>query len=203
MTDTSGRRDAATWARTLLVVGGALFLLVRYAGKERAWTFLDQGVLAIHEAGHVLFRPFGEFMMMLGGSLFQLIVPLIFVLYFARRGDRYAAAFVLFWLTASLFNLAAYIGDARAGELPLITGSRSDHDWTWLLIQTDMLEHDCGIARVVRASGWLSWAGGLLGGLHYADTRTSTAAEDGQIEANSGAASTAAGTSPRSTGTNP
>lgn len=203
MNETVGRRDGATWARLALVVAGALFLLVSYAGKDRAWTLLDEGILAIHEAGHLLFQPFGEFAMMLGGSLFQLIVPALFVAYFARRGDRYAAAVVLFWLTASLFNLATYIGDARAGELPLITGSRADHDWTWLLIQADALEQDRTIARVVRAGGWLCWAGGLLGGLHYADVRTSTAAADEQIVENSGAARTASGTSARSTGTNP
>lgn len=197
------RGDAATRARYLLVAGAALFLLVGYAGRERAWTLLDAGILAIHEAGHVVFSPFGEFATILGGSLFQLIVPALFVGYFWRRSDRYAACIVLFWLSASLFNLATYIGDARAGELPLITGRRSDHDWTWLLIQLDALGHDRGIARAVRGSGWLIWATALAGGLHYADRRTSTAAEDGQMEANSGAASTAAGTSARPTGRKP
>lgn len=203
MHPSSRNRDAATRARYLLAAGGALFLLVRYAGRERAWTLLDEGILAIHEAGHVVFGPFGEFAMMLGGSLFQLMVPALFIAYFWRRADRYAACIVLFWLTASLFNLAAYIGDARAGELPLITGSRSDHDWTWLLIQMDALEHDRVLARIVRGSGWLAWALALVGALHYADRRTSTVADEGQIEANSGAASTTAGTSARVTGTKP
>lgn len=203
MTVSTRPRDAATWARGLLAAAGALLLLLGYAGKERAWTILDEGILAIHEAGHIVFMPLGEFMTVLGGSLFQLIVPLAFVAYFARRGDRYAAAVVLFWLCASLFNLATYIGDARAGELPLITGSRSDHDWTWLLIELDALEHDRALARGVRAAGWACWALGLTGGLHYADVRPSTVAEDAQIVTNSGAASTAAGTSARATGTKP
>lgn len=48
--------------------------------------------LAIHEFGHMLFMPFGvaflgHTMVILGGSLTQVMVPLIFVLYFLRNGD--------------------------------------------------------------------------------------------------------------------
>ena len=31
--------------------------------------------LIFHEAGHILFSPFGRFMTVLGGSLFQVLVP--------------------------------------------------------------------------------------------------------------------------------
>jgi len=160
-------RDPVVVGRIALVIAIALYLS-RYFLQERAWTLLDDGILAIHEAGHVLFQPFGEFLMMLGGSLLQLLVPAAFVAYFLRRTDRYAAAVVLFWLAASLFNLSAYVADARAGELPLLSGNRADHDWTWLLIRLGALEHDLLLGRAVRFLATLCYLTALIGGLHYA-----------------------------------
>lgn len=172
----SAPRDVARLARLALVIAAAAYLL-EYLFADRAWTLLDEGILAIHEAGHVVFSPFGEFLMMLGGSLFQLIVPAAFVLYFLRRDDRYAAAILLFWLAASLFNLATYIADARAGELPLITGSRADHDWTWLLIQVRLLEHDVLFGRMLRALAFVTYVSGIVFGWHYACARDASAVE--------------------------
>lgn len=201
MSERTGR-DAASLARYALVMGVAAYML-EYLFGEHPWTLLDEGILAVHEAGHVVFRPFGEFLMMLGGSLFQLLVPAAFVLYFVRRQDRYAAAVVLFWLAASLFNLATYVADARAGELPLITGSRSDHDWTWLLIQLHALEHDVLFGRMLRALAFVTYVTAFVLGLHYAAPRASTAAEAGQALANSTDPRTGSGTASRETGSKP
>ncbi|MBN4046726.1 hypothetical protein JYT90_00225, partial [bacterium AH-315-P07] len=40
--------------------------------------------LGIHELGHYLWSPFGEFMMFLGGSLTEVLAPLVSVLIFYR-----------------------------------------------------------------------------------------------------------------------
>jgi hypothetical protein len=49
--------------------------------------------LIFHEAGHVIFMPFGEFTMILGGSLMQCIVPAVIVYVFlVRESDPYAAS---------------------------------------------------------------------------------------------------------------
>jgi hypothetical protein len=50
------------------------------------WHFIGGVNLLIHEAGHVIFMPFGEVISIAGGSLFQLIVPAVFAAYFFRRG---------------------------------------------------------------------------------------------------------------------
>ncbi len=42
-------------------------------------TLLGGVDLAIHETGHLVFSPFGEFMGFAGGTLFQLIMPASFV----------------------------------------------------------------------------------------------------------------------------
>ncbi|HMS10999.1 MAG TPA: hypothetical protein PKE66_16045, partial [Pyrinomonadaceae bacterium] len=44
------------------------FLWIAYDPMQGS--FLDLVDLPIHETGHLLFRPFGEFMMIAGGSLF-------------------------------------------------------------------------------------------------------------------------------------
>ena len=128
-------------------------------------TILHGSILIFHEAGHVIFQPFGEFMMVLGGSLFQLMVPAFLIGYFVWRRDFYAACFAALYLAASLDNLARYIADARAGELPLLGGERSNHDWTYLLIELKRLNSDTAIGHFVHNCAvsvlWLSGLSGL------------------------------------------
>lgn len=135
---------------------------------------LHGSLLIFHEAGHIIFMPLGEFMMVLGGSLFQLLVPALFVGYFALRRDAYAVCFATLYLAASLADVAVYIADARAGELPLLGGERSNHDWTFLLIELDLLENDIAIGTFVKNTAlmlfWLCTAAGLWIGWQGAAT---------------------------------
>jgi hypothetical protein len=121
-------------------------------------------LLIFHEAGHLLFMPFGEFMMTAGGSLFQLMVPAFFIAYFAHRRDWFAAAFATLYLAASFADVAVYIADARAGDLPLLGGERSSHDWTYLLIEMEALDRDTLIGAYVNDVGMLLFWGGVMAG---------------------------------------
>jgi hypothetical protein len=117
------------------------------------WHFIDGVNLIIHEAGHVIFMPFGEFISVAGGSLMQLIVPAAFAVYFFRRGQFYSAALVLFWLGQSMLNVAVYAGDALALELPLIGGEDSLHDWNYMLDRLGMLQSTRAIGGLIRLCG--------------------------------------------------
>ena len=128
------------------------------------WDPLDDLNLAGHEAGHLLFSAFGETMTILGGSLFQVIVPAAFVAYFARTKQRYAAAVTMSWVAVNLLNVARYIGDARAQELPLLGGEDSIHDWWYLLINWDLLPRDLTIARWVHFGGVVAFLAAVVGG---------------------------------------
>jgi hypothetical protein len=142
-------------AQLIGIVAGALFV-ARYLptwNVADTWTILDDIDLAIHEAGHIVFMPFGEFMTVLGGSLFQLLVPAVFVGYFARSRQWYSAFFVLLWVGQSCFNLSYYIADARARVLPLLSDDPTSHDWTWLLLQVGLLDQDRAIGNLVRILG--------------------------------------------------
>lgn len=109
--------------------------------------------LPIHETGHLVFAWGGEVITALGGTLFQLIVPLVFVVYFWRRKDRHAASAALWWVGQNFWNIARYVADARAQELPLVGGG--EHDWTFLLATWRLLERDVAIAHNLRGIGWI------------------------------------------------
>jgi hypothetical protein len=133
--------------------------------------------LAIHEFGHMLFMPFGiqflgSTMMILGGSLTQVVFPLLFFWYFMRKHkdapkrDVFAAMVCLWWSAINLLDVSIYCADSRAGELMLLdglTGKESDgHDWNNLLTRWGLLEHDTQIARWMRMIAWLMCVGSIV-----------------------------------------
>jgi hypothetical protein len=167
-TATAARRDderhADRTARAVRIIGLLAFAIWVWRYMNGGAPLLHGSLLIFHEAGHVIFMPFGEFLMVLGGSLFQLIVPACLVVYFLRRRDTLGACFAALYLAASLAGVGIYVADARAGDLPLL-GDRTSHDWTFLLIELDMLERDVAIGRFLRNLAttlfWASLAAGL------------------------------------------
>ena len=119
--------------------------------------------LAIHEMGHVVFGFIGEFIGIAGGTILQLMAPMIAVWMFYRQRDHFAIAIALCWLATNFFDVAAYAGDARAGELPLVSlgGGNAEHDWFIMLAETNLLYQDKTIAAVIRGLGVLGFGLGL------------------------------------------
>ena len=172
-TATPRTRDAAPRAVLTLVLALYGIPLMRH---PEAGSFLDGIDLAIHETGHVVFAPFGEVIQFAGGTLFQLIVPAVFLVYFARRGDRHAATVSLWWIAQNLWNISVYVRDARTQELPLVGGG--EHDWAFLLGHFGVLAHDQGIGRTFHAVGTLLWLVAVAGGLLFALTAPAPAGQD-------------------------
>ncbi len=111
---------------------------------------LDGANLIFHEAGHVFFSPFGDFLQYLGGSLMQVLIPAICAVYFWLHRQRASSAVTLFWAGESLTNVAIYVADGRRMELPLIGG---DHDWNYLLDRLDLLNQAESLGRFVFVLG--------------------------------------------------
>ncbi|WP_432695263.1 hypothetical protein ACQUQP_11980 [Marinobacterium sp. YM272] len=105
-------------------------------------SFLHSVNLPFHEFGHVLFSPFGRFMMFLGGSLFQVLMPLGLMLAFIiQRRDNFAASIMLWWSGQNFIDVSPYIADARQRSLPLIMGmGEESHDWGNLLRMSGTLD---------------------------------------------------------------
>jgi hypothetical protein len=130
---------------TLLLAYGIALL------SHPGFALIDNVNLPIHETGHLVFAPFGEFVTALGGSLFQVIFPAVFVVYFIRRGDQHSASVALWWVAENLWNVAIYIADAQEQELPLVGGG--EHDWAFLLAEMGILRRDDQVAAMVRVVG--------------------------------------------------
>jgi hypothetical protein len=124
---------AAVWC-------GLLAWTIYFASHGVDWeiigaSFLHSANLPFHEFGHVFFSPFGEFMTILGGSLFQVLFPfvLMFAFTFYQR-DTFGASVALWWCGQNFVDVAPYIRDGLYRALPLVGGKGEEsHDWGNLL----------------------------------------------------------------------
>ena len=148
------------------VIASLYFLWCAYDPSQ--WHLIDGVNLVIHEAGHLIFSPFGEFMMIAGGSLFQIIMPALFVGYFCYQRQFYSAALVLFWVGESILNVSVYAGDSLALQLPLLGGQDSIHDWNYMLGVLGLLKATAKIAGGIRLLGTLVIALAAVGSIMFA-----------------------------------
>jgi len=140
---------------------------------EAGSTFLHMVLLPFHEAGHyAIFRWFGEFIMTLGGTLGQHLLPIVAGVALVKRRDPFGAALCLWLLGFSVVDMGVYMYDAFDPKLMLLggnTGAESDgHDWQNLFGDTGLLPRSRGIGRffgflgVVMMAAGLAWAGWML-----------------------------------------
>lgn len=148
---------------TLLAIYGFLGLL-KY---ENFW-FIHNFDLIIHEAGHVIFMIFGEFIYFLGGTLLQLLVPIGITAYFFYHEQPYSGAVTLFWTAINLFDISRYMKDARAQELPLLGGELVTHDWNYLFGRLNLLDYDLLIGSFVHFLGFLLYVLAIAAGFYFA-----------------------------------
>ena len=134
-----------------------IFLLYAFTNRS-GYLIIDYVFVPIHEGGHLLFGYFGHTLMVAGGTLLQLGVPLLLATYFAFQRQALGAAFCSFFFFENFLNVATYMADARAQELPLLTVGDPEfveHDWFAMFSQLGVLQYDTKIAAVVRLAGWL------------------------------------------------
>jgi len=156
-------------SRPKLVVAAIATLYFLWCAYDPSqWHLIDGVNLVIHEAGHLFFTPLGEFMMIAGGSLFQVIVPVVFAGYFWYHSKYYSAALVLFWVGQTILNVAVYAGDSLALQLPLIGGEDSIHDWNYLLSSLNLLPATSKIGGAIRLLGTLMIALASFGSIRFA-----------------------------------
>lgn len=138
-----------------------------YRDGEIGMSFMHNILLPIHEAGHVLFRPFGEFMTILGGSLFQVLLPFgVGAAFIWKNRDNFGAALGAWWASVSLVDLSPYIYDALHPQLVLLGGHTGDdggpHDWIYLLTLVGQLRHAQGLGAFVHVCGAVFMVAALL-----------------------------------------
>jgi len=153
----------------LLALWTARFLRHGLDADVLMGSFLHLVNLPFHEAGHVLFSPFGRFLTVLGGSLLQVAVPLVCSgAFLLKTRDPFAASVTTWWAGQSLTDLAPYVADARALRLPLLggrTGAEVEgHDWEYLLATLGLLDRDVTLGRLTFGLGAIVMAVSLAWG---------------------------------------
>jgi hypothetical protein len=135
----------------------ALFLFQAVQGRG-VLLMIDLVFVPVHEGGHLLFRFFGEFLMVAGGTLLQLSAPLMLATVFLFQRQVMGTAFCVFFFFEQFLPISAYMADSRAQALPLLTVGDADvviHDWNYMLGKLGILSHDTQIAHAVRVIGWI------------------------------------------------
>ncbi len=164
---------AEVWAADWLplsqaeAIGWLLFFVafLWYAVGKQGGDFLllDSGNLVIHEAGHPLFGHFGDFLGVAGGSILQVLVPLLLALAFHVRRQPVGYALFLLIMFENFLYVARYMADARAqagSYVAIGVGAMEGledpmmHDWYNLFSRFGVLPYDTRIAAIVFKIGW-------------------------------------------------
>jgi hypothetical protein len=106
-----------------------------------------------HEAGHPIVGLFSRRLATYGGTVGQLVFPVVLAVSFWRKGESISFAGSVVWFFENWLNIARYMADARAQELPLVGGG--DHDWANIFGRWDLMAHDTQIAAAVQAIAWV------------------------------------------------
>jgi hypothetical protein len=163
---------AFVYGRAILLAAiafyGVKLALMDIPSWEMGSSLIHLPMVPIHEFGHILFRPFGEFMTLLGGSLFQVLLPVIFgVIFLLKKRDPFAAAVMLWWAAAAVMDVAPYIYDAAKPQHVLLTGRTGDsgaHDFIDTLYDLGLLHRAQPVGRAVHAFGVLAMIASLAWG---------------------------------------
>jgi hypothetical protein len=103
------------------------------------------------------------------GSGFQVLFPLgIAAAFYVKNHDAYGAAVCLWWAGHAALDVAPYIADARALNLPLLGGGTGKeiegHDWEYLLGHWGLLALDTVVAERVALAARCTMAAAFLWG---------------------------------------
>ncbi len=153
--------EPITSPRLAAFAGGlGLFLIVLFLSPPGFIMILDFANLLFHEAGHPIFGLVNERLGVYGGTLGQLTFPLFLMISFWRKSQPIPFAVAWIWFFENWLNIARYMADARALQLPLVGGG--DHDWNEIFTRWNALSNDTHIAQITKILGWLGMTAAVL-----------------------------------------
>ena len=95
----------------------------------------------VHEGGHFLLSWAPTAVHIVGGTLFEVGIPISLATWYSHRRLPVCAALASFWAGFTLPSVGRYVADARAMQLSGLTND-GIHDWNWLLGHAGLLEYD-------------------------------------------------------------
>jgi hypothetical protein len=155
--------DKNFWGRSLILLWTLCVLRFISHNQDIRGLYNPLWVVShgIHEIGHWVTMPFGMWISVASGSLFQFLFPFVFIIAMVRSYDLHGA-FVLFtWQAASLMNMAHYAGSAEYSDLVLSTPHYITlyHDWVWMLSHLDAIDSARSVENFFY---FLAWCSGLF-----------------------------------------
>lgn len=144
------------------------FFGARNPSYDGPFIWLHYPDLAIHETGHLLFMPFGHFLMVLGGSLTQIAFPAVFTGYFYFTQQYFSSALTLFWTGQNFMDVAVYMADAPYRMLPLTNPNIDAHDWWQLFNMMNCMNQAELIAGMTHWFGVLLYMMSVIAGIYVA-----------------------------------
>ena len=146
----------------ILIVWGTKLFLSPITGNAAGKSFMHLINLPFHEAGHIIFRPFGRLIASVGGTLGQMLIPAVCLgVLLIKTRDAFGASVALWWFGENFIDIAPYIHDARSLPLPLLGGNTGDsspygfHDWEFILTELGLINFDRAIAVMAKGIGGL------------------------------------------------
>jgi len=133
--------------------GYAGFLALLLASEPGFIPIIDHANLLFHEAGHPIVGFFSNRLETYGGTIGQLVFPVVLAISGWRRSKLLFVTGACVWFFENFLNIARYMADARKLELPLVGGG--DHDWNTILERWDILMYETRIASVLRVIAWI------------------------------------------------
>lgn len=149
-----------------LVILGLIMLQQTWELSVKQWALIQDINLIFHEAGHTLFMWAPQFVTIVMGSGFEILVPLALTLYFLRQEQVEGVVFGLWWTGTAFWSTGIYAGDALDRSLPLIGGmDQAFHDWYNILLDLKLLYQAEPIGQAIYFIGTLCimLSFGLLG----------------------------------------
>ncbi|MBI2428209.1 MAG: hypothetical protein HYV29_05335 [Ignavibacteriales bacterium] len=127
-------------------------------------------LLYIHEAGHLLFSIFGNTMMIMGGSLMQILAPLAWYFVAQWEGSSLKNTALVF-TGVSIVDVSIYVKDAGMLQLPLLGGlSKTHHDWANLMNDWGLIDWSYSFGEMMFWSGMILSAYGIIMGVRHTMT---------------------------------
>jgi hypothetical protein len=152
----------------LLVALFFIWYFLSSALDPTTWHFIDNVDLIFHEAGHWIFIFFGDFVASLGGTINQLLIPFVLVVYFFIKRELFSSMILLMWLGYNFVNVSVYMADAVVMQLPLLGGDNVGHDWNNIFETLGLLENTQLLATITRSVGMFIIIAGAVLAVKYA-----------------------------------
>jgi len=162
------------WLERMAVTGHQRWL---YAGifallvwqLTKFWGNWSEGITSIfynihapiHEVGHTvaMMARMNETIVILAGSVFQIMTPVAIAIYFCVKGDYRALSLCLGWFGFAVIEMGIYMYDANLGRLNLVVPfmtvpEDAEGDFTRLFRMWDCLEQGCRIGTITAYIGY-------------------------------------------------